>query len=68
MADTCSLWRGQGAGSFPTRSSTGAGAAYRLAGLSFAQLTWGAENMHIIWIILIGLAAGVIAKLITPGT
>ena len=31
MADTCSLWRGQGAGSFPTRSSTGAGAAYRLA-------------------------------------
>jgi uncharacterized membrane protein YeaQ/YmgE (transglycosylase-associated protein family) len=28
---------------------------------------WGAENMHILWIILIGFIAGVIAKLVTPG-
>jgi uncharacterized membrane protein YeaQ/YmgE (transglycosylase-associated protein family) len=25
------------------------------------------ENMHILWIILIGFIAGVIAKLVTPG-
>ena len=28
---------------------------------------WGAKNMHILWIILIGFIAGVIAKLVTPG-
>jgi uncharacterized membrane protein YeaQ/YmgE (transglycosylase-associated protein family) len=27
----------------------------------------GAKNMHILWIILIGFIAGVIAKLVTPG-
>ena len=28
---------------------------------------WGAKNMHILWIIIIGFVAGVIAKLVTPG-
>jgi len=29
--------------------------------------TTGAKDMHILWIILIGFIAGVIAKLVTPG-
>ena len=28
---------------------------------------WGAKNMHILWIIIIGFVAGVIAKLVIPG-